>query len=83
MWFAYALRSQKDGWLYVGMSSDFEKRLKEHNSGYNQSTKSRRPFDLIHVEECASRTEARQREKFLKSGQGREFLRSIREIGRG
>ena len=76
MWFAYALRSEKDGWLYIGMSGDYENRLKEHNSGYGQSTKSRRPFRLIHVEECTSRMEARQREKFLKSTKGREFLRS-------
>ena len=76
MWCAYALRSRKGGWLYVGMSSDVKKRLVEHNRGYSRSTKSRVPFYLIHVEEFASRREAREREKYLKSGKGREFLRS-------
>ena len=77
MWFAYGLRSEKDGWLYIGMSTDVEKRTKEHNAGYNRSTRSRAPFRLIYVEACASRLEARKRERFLKSGAGREFLKAI------
>jgi putative endonuclease len=76
MWFAYALRSKRDGWLYIGMSSDVSRRLEEHNRGYNRSTKARVPFELFYVEECGSRMQAREREKFLKSGKGREFLRS-------
>jgi len=75
MWFAYALQSQADGWLYIGMTSDLKRRLEEHNRGYNRSTRSRRPFELFYVEECTSRKEAREQEKFLKSGKGREFLR--------
>ena len=87
MWFAYALQSKKDGGLYIGMATDVEGRLKEHNSGYNQSTRSRVPFTLIYSEKCASRGDAREREKYLKSGKGREFLKSqvtaIFEVGRG
>ena len=75
-WFAYALRSQRDGWLYIGMTSDLQRRIKEHNSGYNRSTRGRAPFDLLYTEECESRSTARQREKFLKSGKGRELLRA-------
>jgi putative endonuclease len=76
MWFAYALQSKRDGWLYIGMSSDVDRRVEEHNRGYNRSTRPRTPFELFYVEECGSREEARKREKFLKSGKGREFLRS-------
>jgi len=76
MWFAYALRSKKDDGMYVGMASDVDRRLKDHNRGYNRSTRSRRPFELVYVEECSSGEEARKREKFLKSGQGREFLKT-------
>ena len=74
-WFVYALRSQKDAGLYISMTGDVKRRLAEHNRGYNRSTKSRRPFELIFVEELPSRQEARQREKFFKTGQGRELLR--------
>ncbi len=41
MWFAYALQSKVDGWLYIGMSSDVRKCLEQHNRGYNRSTRSR------------------------------------------
>jgi putative endonuclease len=77
MWFAYAIRSVKDGWLYIGMASDVERRVKDHNAGYNRSTKSRRPFDLVYIEQCGSRADARTREKFLKSGIGRELLKKV------
>src|SRR4029077_14086032 len=74
MWFAYVMRSRKDDGIYVGMSSSVERRVKEHNAGYNRSTRSRIPFELIYVERCGSRLEARKREKYLKSGTGREYL---------
>ena len=83
MWFAYALRNDQDGWLYIGMTSDLERRLWEHNKGYNRSTKYRVPLRLIYSERCASRSEARELEKYLKSGKGREFLRSQQESGGG
>ena len=76
MWFAYALLSGSDGGFYVGMTNDIERRVREHNSGYNRSTRSRVPFTLIYSEECASSGDARKREKYLKSGQGRDFLKS-------
>ena len=75
MWRVYAMQSRKDGWLYIGISADVKGRLEQHNRGYNRSTKSRAPFELFYVEECGSREEARRREKFLKGGSGREFLR--------
>jgi putative endonuclease len=74
--FVYALQSERDKGLYIGMAADVAKRLKEHNAGYNRSTRSRRPFRMIYTEECSSRIKAREREKFLKSGIGRDFLRS-------
>jgi len=77
MWYIYALRSFKDGHLYIGMSKNPEKRLVEHNSGMTKSTKLRRPFKIIYKEECLSRDNARKREKYLKSGCGREFLKKF------
>ncbi len=73
--FAYALRSGRDGWLYVGLTSNLQRPIKEHNPGDNRSTPSRGPFELIYVEACETRQAAREREKFLKSGRRREMLR--------
>jgi putative endonuclease len=77
MFFVYALRSEKDGRIYVGFSSDLVKRLNEHNAGKTKSTKGFRPWILIYSEEIPTREMARKREKYLKSGAGKEFLKSL------
>ena len=45
--------------------------------GQNRSTKAYKPFELILKEEFPTRDEARQREKYLKSGIGKEFLKKL------
>ncbi len=75
MYFVYILQSMKDGNLYIGMTSDVEKRLKRHNAGYEKSTKRRAPFKLLYQEVFNTRIEARAREKYFKSGFGREVVR--------
>ena len=77
MMYVYALKSKKDQHLYIGMSKSPWQRLTEHNSGMTRSTKGRRPFELIYIEQCKNAIEARKREKNLKSGSGREFLKSF------
>jgi len=75
MYFVYILRSRKDNNVYIGITSDIEKRLKQHNSGKNLSTKYRTPFDLIYSEKTENRVDARNREKYFKSGVDREWIR--------
>ena len=77
MYKVYAIQSEVDGRLYVGMSQDIEKRVREHNSGRVFSTKGYRPWKIVFAEEVGERAEARKREKYLKSGFGKEFLKSI------
>ena len=77
MYFVYAIRSEKDSRIYVGLSTNVNKRIKEHNAGYVFSTKGFRPWKLIYKEELINRKEARKREKYLKSGVGKELLKSI------
>jgi putative endonuclease len=50
----------------------------EHNNGENRSTKAYKPFVLIYTEQCWNRAEARKRERYLKSGVGKEFLKTIK-----
>jgi putative endonuclease len=73
----YALRSLKDNNLYIGISRNPEKRVEIHNKGKTESTRNRRPFVLIHKESCNSLNEAREKEKYYKSGFGREILKQI------
>jgi len=76
-YFVYALRSCKDLRIYVGLSSNPEKRLTEHNKGDTKSTKGYRPWILIYKEYIGSRKEARKEEKRLKSGYAKELLKFI------
>ena len=75
--FVYVIKSQKDGRLYKGISSDLDRRINEHNLGYNKSTKSYSPWILVYSEQFGTRNDARNREKYLKSGIGREYLKNI------
>jgi putative endonuclease len=77
MIWVYAIRSLERKYIYVGMSNNVDRRMKEHNNGENRSTKAYRPFVLILKEEFNTRAEARKREKYLKSGIGKEHLYSL------
>ena len=63
--------------LYKGSTDNLDKRILEHNQGKVKSTKGWRPWTLVHLEIFNSREEAYNREKQLKTGAGREFLKSI------
>ena len=78
MFFVYAIRSLTRNYIYVGLSNNYERRFKEHNEGYERTTKPYRPFELILVEDFPTRPDARKREKFLKSGVGKTHLRSLK-----
>ncbi|MCH7827291.1 MAG: GIY-YIG nuclease family protein [Bacteroidetes bacterium] len=75
--YVYVLVSQKDNKRYIGLTNNLQKRLSQHNSGKVKCTKYRRPFSIIYYEKFENRTEAAKREKFFKSGKGREFLNKI------
>ena len=77
MFYVYAIKSLSRNYIYVGLTNNIFRRFHDHNAGYNRTTKPYRPFSLILLETFESRVEARKREKYLKSGVGKEFLRSI------
>jgi len=77
MYYVYALKSLSRNYINVGISKDTVERLKWHNSGHERTTKPYRPFEIILSEKYSSRPEARAREKFLKSGFGKQFLKNL------
>lgn len=77
MYTVYVLKSQSTAKRYVGQTANLAKRLAEHNNGLSKYTKGRGPWRLIHQEHYKTRSEAMVREKFLKSGKGRELLDKI------
>jgi len=74
MYTVYVIKSLSHGNRYIGSTDNPARRIKEHNLGKCRYTKGRMPWRLIYQENCSSRGEAMQREKFLKTGKGREFL---------
>lgn len=77
MYYVYAIRSINRDYIYVGLTEHLEERFKRHNDGHEKTTKPYAPFELIYTEKCDTRGNARVREKYLKSGCGKEFLRNI------
>ena len=78
-YYTYVLKSTKDKGFYIGWSKDLRSRVKKHNKGQVEATKNRRPFRLVYYEACLLKEGAIKREKSLKTGFGRSYLR--RRIG--
>ena len=77
LYYAYVIES-KEGFKYTGMTEDLEERLEQHNDGsLSFWTKRGTDWKLIYNEEFDNKTEALKREKWLKTGVGRDYLKKI------
>lgn len=74
-YYTYVLKSDKDKNLYVGWTNDLKERINAHLRGKTKSTKSRLPLRLVYYEACLDRAGAIKREKQLKTGFGRSYLK--------
>ena len=81
MYFVYILRSQTTGRFYTGATSDLQARLAQHNSDESTSTKHRGPWNMIHHEEFETLAEAIRRERYFKTGKGRDELKRLTVSG--
>ncbi|MFN8154747.1 MAG: GIY-YIG nuclease family protein [Bacteroidia bacterium] len=75
MFFVYVISSVNHKYIYVGLTQNLNVRISQHNSGKEKTTNPYRPFVLILTEKYSTRLEARKREKQLKSGSGKEWLK--------
>jgi putative endonuclease len=76
MFYVYVIKSIKDKRIYVGHTNDLKERFKQHNNGQVKSTKSRKPFELIYYEASNILEDSIKREKGLKTGFGRRYLKN-------
>jgi len=87
MYYTYVLWSAVLRKRYIGSTSDLAHRLEQHNAGLGTFTKRGIPWLLIYSEQYPTRRETEQRERQLKSGQGRAWLDQkfpqYRSAGRG
>jgi len=77
MFYVYAISNLKRNYIYVGLTSDLPSRIDRHNKGYEKTTKPYLPYVLLFFEQVKTRVEAREREKYWKSG--KEKLRKLRD----
>jgi len=77
MFYLYILYSISCNRTYTGITSNPDRRLKQHNSNQNRSTKNCEDWVKIYYEEYETRTEARSREKYFKSSTGRREIKLI------
>jgi putative endonuclease len=76
MFYVYVIKSNSKGSTYIGQTEDINKRIEQHNQGVlGRYTKNKGPWELVYSEEYKTRSEAMQREKYLKTGVGREFIK--------
>jgi putative endonuclease len=76
MFTVYVLYSEKFNKIYIGYTSDLEKRFLSHNElGTKGWTIKFRPWKIIHTESFQTKAEAMKREKELKSSRGRNWIR--------
>ena len=75
MFYNYILQSKKNKSLYMGYTKDLKKRLIEHNKGLNKSTRPYLPWELIYYEACINKKDAKRREHYLKTSQGRRLVK--------
>lgn len=76
MVYTYVIRSKKDNKFYTGTTADLRKRFSEHNDNKVTSTKNRGLFELIYYEGCIDKNDAFARERYLKTGTGKRYLKN-------
>jgi putative endonuclease len=74
-YYTYVLKSKKDEKLYIGWSNNLRQRIVKHKRGMVLATRNRLPIELIYYEACINKNAAIAREKQLKTGFGRAYLK--------
>lgn len=74
--YVYVLQSKKDGKWYTGCTRDLRKRIEQHREGKVTSTKGRGSLALIYFEASRTDEDAFDRERYLKTGMGKRYLKN-------
>lgn len=77
MHYVYILKSKTNNKHYIGCSGNLTKRLQEHNSGKNKSTKAGIPWIIVCYKEFENKVEAYIEEKRVKSYKGGNAFKKI------
>jgi putative endonuclease len=80
MFYVYVLQSTKTGRRYVGSCENLDDRIRRHNLGHSKATHHGIPWTLIHSEGFPTRADAARKERYYKSGRGRDELTRLSAV---
>jgi len=76
MYYVYSIQSQKNQTkYYIGLTTDIDRRLKEHNSGKSIHTNKFRPWKVVSYTAFFNKSRAEKFEVYLKTSSGRAFAK--------
>ena len=75
--YVYVLYNSYKNFIYIGYSENLKQRIQEHNEGKVRSTKAYTPLKLIFYEAYPTKSDAKRREKYLKTNKGRTTLMTM------
>ena len=76
MFYVYVIKSLTGDYWYTGVTNDLRKRFSQHQKDSGGWSKRHRPYELIYYEACRSINDAAAREKYLKTGMGKRYLKN-------
>ncbi len=74
--YTYILKCYKTNTFYTGTTNNLGRRVSQHNKGQVYHTSQRLPEELIYFEACLNKEDAYRRERYLKSGMGKRFIKN-------
>jgi putative endonuclease len=77
MWQVYIIKSVRNLKYYIGCTNNLNRRLYEHNKGYNISTDKHKPWVVVYFEKFNNQQEAYLREKKIKSYKGGNAFKKL------
>jgi len=77
MFYTYILQSQKDKSFYIGYTQNMSQRLEKHNKAKKGYTSTKQPWKIVYYETFPTKTQAIQRERFLKAQKNKAFYISL------
>jgi putative endonuclease len=77
--YAYVIQSELTGHFYIGSAVNLVSRIADHNAGNTAYTKNQRPWKLVYSEEYMNLSDARKREREIKTWKNRTYM--IKTLG--
>ena len=78
-YYLYIIQSQTGESYYIGTSRDLTERIERHNQGRSKYTRTKRPWNLVYVEEHPDRSSAMKREYAIKRRKSKDYLAKLIE----